>query len=263
MSASADSQDSDIPRIAVVTGASAGIGRTIAVALGALGWKVAIGARRMDKLREVSGQIEKAGGEPYAYELDVTKVGSIDAFFDSVESEFGAPDVVVNNAGLSVPGLLHELDPSDVEREVATNLLGPMLVARRAIPAMRKGKRGDLVFITSLNAVLPRAMQVPYTATKTGLEAAVRTLQMELEGTGVRATIIRPGPTVSEFALSWTPEQVQSAMDTWSNWGSLRHAEFLPTERIAEAVVQVVTAPRGTHWDLIQINPEAPLQQDD
>jgi len=263
MSAAADSQDSDIPRIAVVTGASAGIGRAIAMAFGGLGWKVAIGARRTDRLHAVSGEIEEVGGQSYAQELDVTKAGSIDTFFDAVESELGAPDVVVNNAGLSVPGLLHELDPGDVEREVATNLLGPMLVARRAIPAMRQAKRGDLVFITSLNAVLPRVMQVPYTATKTGLEAAVRTLQMELEGTGVRATIIRPGPTLSEFALSWTPEQVKSVMETWASWGSLRHAEFLPTERIAEAVVQVVTAPQGTHWDLIQINPEAPLQQDD
>jgi NAD(P)-dependent dehydrogenase (short-subunit alcohol dehydrogenase family) len=171
--------------------------------------------------------------------------------------------VVVSNAGLSIPGLLHELDTADIEREVATNLTGPMLVARRAIPAMRKAKRGDLVFVTSLNAVLPRVLQVPYTATKSGLEAAIQTMQMELEGTGVRATIVRPGPTASDFGLSWSPEQVQAAVDSWGRWGSLHHLNTLPAEAVANAVIQAATAPRGTRLDLIQLNPEAPIEEDE
>ena len=255
------SNDKSDARTAVVTGASAGIGATIGESLGALGWKVAVGARRRDKLREVADRIEAAGGEALAHELDVSKVESIDAFFASVEARFGAPDVVVSNAGLSIPGLLHELDPDDIEREVATNLTGPLLIARRAIPAMREAKRGDLVFVTSLNAVLPRVLQVPYTATKAGLESAVQTMQMELEGTGVRATIVRPGPTVSEFGLSWTPEQVQAAVESWQHWGSLHHLNCLQAESVANAVIQAATAPQGTRLDLIQLTPEAPLRE--
>lgn len=247
-------------RTAVVTGASAGIGAAIGEALGALGWNVAVGARRIDKLAEVAARIDAAGGRGLACELDVTDAGSIDAFFVAVESAFGAPGVVVSNAGFSVPGLLHELDPDEMEREVATNLTGPMLVARRAIPAMRSAKCGDLVFVTSLNAVLPRVLQVPYTATKAGLEAAVQTMQMELEGTGVRATIVRPGPTASDFGLSWTPEQVRAAVDSWGRWGSLHHLNTLAPEAVANAVVHAATAPRGTRLDLIQLNPEAPIE---
>jgi NADP-dependent 3-hydroxy acid dehydrogenase YdfG len=257
----ASKRPEDKVRTAVVTGASAGIGAAIGEALGALGWNVAVGARRTDKLAEVADRIEAAGGRCLACELDVSKAGSIDGFFASVESAFGDPGVVVSNAGSSIPGLLHELDPADMEREVATNLTGPMLVARRAIPAMRAAKRGDLVFVTSLNAVLPRVLQVPYTATKAGLEAAVRTMQMELEGTGVRATIVRPGPTASEFGSSWSPEQVRAAVDSWGRWGSLHHLNTLSPEAVAGAVIQAATAPRGTRLDLIQLNPEAPIEQ--
>ena len=255
MSAPAD----EVRRVAL-TGASSGIGAAVARALGARGWSLALGARRMDRLEEVAKDAERSGGRVLARALDVTRPESIDAFFDAAESQLGAIDAVVSNAGVSFPGRLHELPVDSLRTELDTNLLGPMLVARRALPAMLERARGDLVFVTSLNAVLPRPLQVGYTAGKSGLEAVARTLQMELEGSGVRTTIVRPGPTHSEFGSRWAPDVIRRLLASWESWGVLRHHRYLPAERIADAVLTALTAPRGTRIDEIQVNPEAPVE---
>lgn len=247
-------------RTALVTGASSGIGAATACALGQLGWAVAIGARRIDRLEEVASEVEKAGGRPFAHELDVAQADSIEDFFAATERELGPIDVVVSNAGAAVAGLLHELRAEDLESEVTTNLLGPMWVARRALPSMLERRRGDLVFITSLNVVMPRTFQTGYTATKSGVEGLARALQMELEGTGVRTTIVRPGPTKTEFGWKWDPGLLKRILESWQHWGVLNHHHYLPAERVAEAVVTAVTAPAGTRLDVIQLNPEAPSE---
>ena len=206
----ADNHDRD-PRTALVTGASSGLGAAIATALGALGWSVAIGARRLDRLAEVGRDVEKAGGKPFVHTLDVTEIASIRAFLRAAEQALGPVDVVVSNAGIALPGRFHELDDADLRAEIDTNLLGPMLLVRRDLLPMLERARGDLVFISSLNAVVPRPLQVGYTATKAGLEGMVRALQMELEGTGVRATIVRPGPVNTEMGRDWDP----GVLKTW------------------------------------------------
>ncbi len=243
-------------RTAVVTGASSGIGEATARALGALGWPVAIGARRIDRLKEIAGAIETAGGSAFHHPLDVSVPQSIDDFFDAVEKELGSPDVVVNNAGVGIPRLLHEARVEELQTEIAINLLGPMLVSRRAIPALVEKGRGDLVFISSHNAVAPRTFQAGYTASKAGVEGLARVLQMELEGTGVRSTIVRPGPTGSEFGASYGPELSRRMLASWKHWGIVRQLHWMPAESVARAVVSVVTAPPGMHLDLVQVMPE-------
>jgi NAD(P)-dependent dehydrogenase (short-subunit alcohol dehydrogenase family) len=162
---------------------------------------------------------------------------------------------VVNNAGIGIPGLLHELDVADIQREVATNLLGPMLVVRRALPAMLARRRGDFVFISSMNVVAPRPLQLGYTASKAGVEGMAHALRMELEGTGVRSIIVRPGPTCSEFGFNWGADILGRVLEAWKHWGFMRHNDFLDSERVADAVIAAVTAPRGTSMDVIQVNP--------
>ncbi len=243
-------------RTAVVTGASAGIGAAIARALGALGWSVALGARRTQLLDEVARGVESAGGHPFAHALDVTDTRSIDAFFGSAETALGPLDVVVSNAGVGRPGLLHEVPVADLEHELRTNLMGPMLVARRALPSMLARRRGDLVFISSMNVVEPRPFQLGYTASKAGLEGMASVLRRDLEGTGVRATIVRPGATRSEFGFGWEPEILGRVIDSWKAWGFMRHLDMMDGEQVALAVVHAVTAPPGLHFDVIQVNPE-------
>lgn len=247
-------------RVAVVTGASSGIGAAIATALGAHGFAVALGGRREDKLAEVAKQVEAAGGRAAPLPVDLADAASIDAFFDAAESALGPLDVLVNNAGICTPGLLHEVDAADFAGEIAVNLVAPALLARRAIRSLlARRARGDLVWISSENAVLPRPFQPGYTASKWGLEGLARTLRLELDGTGIRSTIVRPGPTFpTDFARGWDPPLVKRLLETWKSWGIQRHLRWMPAASVAAAVVQVVLAPPGTHFDVVQIGPEAP-----
>jgi NAD(P)-dependent dehydrogenase (short-subunit alcohol dehydrogenase family) len=248
------------PRTALVTGASSGLGASIARAFGGLGWSVALGARRTDRLDEVAREVEAGGGTPFAHPLDVTSPDSIEAFFGAAERALGSIDVVVSNAGIGVPGLLQDLTVEDLRKEIDTNLLGPMLIVRRALPSMLARGRGDLVFISSMNVVQPRPFQLGYTATKAGLEGVANTLRMELEGTGVRSLIVRPGPSRSEFGFTWGTDILVRILDSWKQWGFLRHPEVLEGEAVAGAVVSAVTAPPGASLDIIQVNPEGPRQ---
>lgn len=251
--------DSSAPRTAVVTGASSGLGVAMAAALGGQGYDVAVGARRLDRLKTTAEAVEAAGGRAFAHVLDVADLQSIDAFFDAVEAHWRPADIVVNNAGMNTPGLLHELDAEAVEREVATNLLGPIHVSRRALPRLiANGQRGDMVFVSSDAARNARPQQAVYTATKSGLESLARTLGMELEGTGIRCTVVRPGPAASEYAARWPADKIQELLPYWQRYGLQRHGGVMPAEAVARAVVLAVTTPEGVLLDTIEVQPEAP-----
>jgi NADP-dependent 3-hydroxy acid dehydrogenase YdfG len=246
----------------VVTGASAGLGAAIAETLATLGWRVAIGARRLEQLEAVAAKIRDAGGKVFAHALDVTDAESVDRFFAAVEAEFGPVDVAVSNAGICVPGLLHEVAPEDLKAEVLTNLLGPMYVARRCIPSMIRETAGDLVFISSDNARAPRTFQAGYSASKTGVEALARTLAMELEGSGVRVSTIRMGPVATEFGRSWDGNLLKRMLASWKHFGLQRNLVFMQPETVATAVVSAVTAPRGTTIATIELQPEGPAESE-
>lgn len=247
-------------RVAIVTGASAGIGVSIAVELGRLGWKVALGARRVDRLDDTAAEVRAAGGEPFAHALDVTDPSSIEAFFRAVEAECGPVDVLVNNAGIATPGWLHATLVEAIEREVHTNLLGPILLSRLAIGSLRSREaRGHLVFITSDATRHARPRMATYTATKAGIEALSHSLSMELEGSGIRSTVVRVGPTISEFGFGWPMEEIEDLMGYWPRFGLQRHAGYLEPAAIARAVVTAVTAPPGVVVDTIEVQPEAPM----
>jgi NADP-dependent 3-hydroxy acid dehydrogenase YdfG len=246
-------------RTAVVTGASSGVGAAIAEAFGKLGWSVAIGARRAERLEETARGIESAGGRAVPAHLDVTRADSIEEFFATAEGALGPIDIVVNNAGIGVPGRIHELSINEIESELATNLLGSMLITRRALPSMIERRSGDVLFISSMNSVSPRPFQAGYTAAKAGVEGFAAALRMDLEGTGVRAITLRLGPTRSEFGYSWNTDTMVQVLESWQRWGFLRHHDMLDTAQVAHAVVAAVTAPRGMQLDVIQVNPEAPV----
>ncbi len=245
-------------RTAIVTGASSGIGAGIARAFGARGWSVGLGARRADRLEAVAAEVESAGGRALAHPLDVREPASVDAFFTATERGFGPVDLVVSNAGLGRPGLLHEIAIDEIRLELDTNLLGPILIARRAIPAMIERGQGDLVFISSMNVIAPRPMQLGYTASKAGVEGVAQTLRMDLEGTGVRSIIVRPGPTKSEFGVGWEPQALERLIASWQRWGFLRHWNILESDAVAAAVVGAVDMPAEAIVDIVQVTPAEP-----
>jgi NAD(P)-dependent dehydrogenase (short-subunit alcohol dehydrogenase family) len=243
-----------------VTGASSGIGAAIAVAFGALGWRVALAARREEQLAAVARLVEEAGGKALPFRCDVASPEEIHAFVDATESQLGAVEVAIANAALTTPALLHEAALDDLERDLRTNLLHPLVLARRVLPAMRTRGRGDIVFLSSESAVRARPFQVGYTASKRGLEGAAEALRMELDGTGVRTTVVRPGPTLTEFGASWSPDVVRRVLVAWNRFGVQWHLSLLAPERVAEAVVHAVTALPGTSVPLIELMPEGPKE---
>lgn len=247
-------------RTALVTGASAGIGAAISRALAERGCRLALGARRLDKLEAFGAELRSSGATVFTHRLDVCDHESVARFFAASEAELGVADVVVNNAGVSRPGLLHELEAEWLATEVATNLLGPMLVSRRALAALRSlDAPGDLVFVGSDAAVNPRPGQAAYSATKAGLENLVRTLALELEGSGVRPTLLRVGPTITEFGSSWDPTVIADTVAYWQSFGLQRHLDaVLDPGVVARAVVDAVSLPRSAHWPVIEVQPAIP-----
>jgi NAD(P)-dependent dehydrogenase (short-subunit alcohol dehydrogenase family) len=246
------------PRTVVVTGASSGIGAATALELGRLGWRVALGARREDRLQDVAKRIDDAGGHAFAHALDVADADSIEHFFLAIERTLGPADALVSNAGMSTLNLLQHTKVEDVQNEIAVNLTGPILVARRALPAMLARGHGDLVFVSSENSVRPRPYQTGYSAAKAGLENAARALAMELEGSGVRSTVVRVGPTLTEFGARFEPGQLQTALAAWRHWGVQRSLRWMKPETVARAVVQALSPPGPeSHVNLLEVMPLA------
>ena len=194
-------------RPAVVTGASSGIGAATALRLGQAGFPVALGARRTDKLEDVATQIRADGGEAVVHPLDLTDDDSVTAFAKAVQQDLGDVEVVVSNAGAVAPGTITEVDPERFTRELDLTVVGAHRLVRAFVPAMQERRRGDIVFVSSDTAVRPRPFMAAYSSGKWGLEGLVASLQMELEGSGVRASVVRPGPTWSEMGSDWDDEE--------------------------------------------------------
>lgn len=247
-------------RPAVVTGASSGIGAATALTLAAAGHPVALGARRVDRCEEMAARIRADGGEAVAHPLDVTDTGSVRAFAKAVTADLGDVEVVVSNAGTVAPGAIHEVDPERFAREVDLNLVGAQRLVRAFVPGMVERHRGDIVFVSSDVAVRPRPFMSAYAAAKWGLEGLAHAMQMELEGTGVRASIVRPGPTWSEMGTDWADDQAAHVLEQWVRFGLARHPHFLKPAAVAEAIAAVVSAPRGVHLNLVEVSPEAPVE---
>ena len=245
-------------RVTIVTGASSGIGRGIAVALGERGDAVALGARRTDALQETAELVRSAGGEPFVHELEVGDATSVDAFFSAASTALGPPDVLVNNAGIAAVGPFETVNPADLEQEVRTNLLGPLLCTRRVLPSMIERRSGRVVFISSDVARQPRPGMVGYGATKAGVETAARGLSLELEGTGVLVTTVRVGPTLTDFASTWDAGRLEAMMNMWPRFGVQRHFETMTPSDVAAAVVFALDAPM--HVDVLEVQPEPPLR---
>ncbi|HXQ58477.1 MAG TPA: SDR family NAD(P)-dependent oxidoreductase, partial [Acidimicrobiales bacterium] len=193
-------------RPAIVTGASAGIGQATARALAARGHPVVLGARRVARCREVAREIDAQGGEAHALELDLGDEQSIGSFVDGARQAVGEIDVLVSCAGRNLPDATIDASPGAFAATVGVNLVGAHHMVTLLLPGMTQRHHGDMVFVTSEVVRSPRPLNKAYVSSKWGLEGYARTLQMELEGTGVRASIVQPGQTLSEMGSDWDPE---------------------------------------------------------
>ncbi len=249
-------------RPAVIAGASSGIGAETARSLAAAGFPVGLGARRVDRLEELAATIREAGGEAFVHALDVGSTESVEKFAAAASAALGDIEVVVSNAGLLAPGTIVDATTDQLAAEFDVNVLGAHRLVRAFGAGMIERQRGDLVFVSSDTALRARPFMRGYSATKSGLEGLVEALQMELEGSGVRASVVRPGPTWSEMGSDWDADAGAKVLTEWVKWGHARHSHFLKATAIAEAITTVVSAPRGVHISPVDVNPEAPVEKE-
>ena len=243
----------------MITGASSGIGAATAAALAAAGHPVALGARRTDTCEELAATIRADGGEAIALPLDVGDDGAVRDFAAAAAHRLGPVEILVHCAGDLSAGLVHELDPAGFARQIEVNLIGAHRIASAVVPGMVGRQRGDVVFVSSDVVRAPRPRMGAYVAAKNGVDGMARAMQMELEGTGVRVSVVRPGPTMTGMGMNWDAPTVQAVLDDWVRWGLARHPYFLRPGDVAAAVTAIVSTPRGAHITLLEIEPEAPI----
>lgn len=248
-------------RPALVAGASSGIGAETARVLAAAGYPVALGARRLEACEELAAKIRADGGEAVAHRLDVTSAESVQEFASRAVVDLGAPEILICNAALVGPGTSYEVETERFAQELNVNLLGVHRLVHEIVPGMVERQRGDVVFVSSDVAVRARPFMSAYSASKWGLEGMVNALQMELEGSGVRASIVRPGPTWSEMGTDWEDEAAGVVLTQWIRFGLARHPHFLKAEALGRAIETIVSAPRGVHISVMDVNPEAPVEE--
>ena len=246
-------------RPVIVAGASSGIGAATAEELGRRGYPVALGARRADKCAELAEKIRAAGGEAIAIPLDVTDPQSVKGFVHRATDELGDIEVLVAGAGDTFSGRLHEISTDTFESQIQIHLIGANRLATAVLPGMIERQRGDLIFVGSDVALRQRPHMGAYGAAKAALVSMVTNLQMELEGTGVRASIVHPGPTKTGMGWSLPPESIGPMLEDWAKWGQARHDYFLRACDLARAIAFVAETPRGGFIASMEIQPEAPL----
>lgn len=186
-------------RVVLVTGASSGLGTHFARLLADAGARVAVAARRTDKLQNVVDTIVQAGGQARALALDVTDAASVHACFDALAS-WGAPDVVVNNAGVTVTHPLLEQTPEDFDHVLDTNLKGCWLVATEAARRMvAAGQGGSIVNVASILGERVAGGVAPYAISKAGVVQATKAMALELARHRIRVNALLPGYVVTDL----------------------------------------------------------------
>ena len=181
-------------KIALVTGASGGLGRHFAQVLAAAGARVCAAARRMDKLTETVAEIEAAGGRAFGVDMDVTDKDSVSAAFGLIEEQAGPVTVVVNNAGIAGSKLALDLEEGDWDRVLDTNLKGAWTVAQVAAKRMAEAETGGVIVnIASVLGLRVSKGVVPYAVSKAGLIQMTKALALEWARHGIRVNALAPG----------------------------------------------------------------------
>jgi 3-oxoacyl-[acyl-carrier protein] reductase len=180
-------------RVAIVTGASRGIGRSCALALAADDRHVVCVARNLDKLNEVQAEIEAAGGSACVAACDIGDQPSIEAMIDKVFADHGRLDILVNNAGITRDNLLLRMSDDEFDAVIHTNLRSVFVACRAAIKPMMRGKWGRIINIGSVAGVVGNPGQANYAAAKAGLAGFSKCLAKEMGGKNLTANVIAPG----------------------------------------------------------------------
>ncbi|MGQ0772046.1 MAG: SDR family oxidoreductase [Nitrososphaerota archaeon] len=237
-------------KIAIVTGASSGIGYATALALSKAGAKVAVGARRTDKLESLKNEITKNGGEVFLQKLDVTKKSDCDSFVDAVVKKWGTVDVLVNNAGLMPLSFFKNLKISEWDQMIDVNIKGVLYCTAAVIPHMLAKKSGHIINISSVAGRIVFPAGSVYCATKHAVTALSEGLRQEFsQRANIRITCVEPGVVATELTNTITDESLKSFVEMSKN------IEALKANDIANAILYAVQSPSNVNVNEILIRP--------
>jgi NADP-dependent 3-hydroxy acid dehydrogenase YdfG len=237
-------------KVALVTGASSGIGEATAIALAEAGAGVAIGARRTDRLDALAERLRNGGASVVQLALDVTDEQACNDAVQRTREELGGLDILINNAGIMLLGTIVGADVEDWRRMINTNVLGLMYMTHAAIEGMVEQGSGDIVNVSSVAGRVARSGAGVYNASKWAVNAFSESLRQEVTGRGVRVGLVEPGAVTTELTDHITqPEAKAGAVRMYTSMRALQ------AEDIARAVLYLVTQPPHVAVNEILIRP--------
>lgn len=235
-------------RIAIVTGASGGIGHAVAVRLAEAGMAVAVHySGNRDRAQQVVDEVKNAGGRAMLVSADIAEEDQVAALFDAVEAEFGGVDVVVNTAGIMLLAPLTELNLDDFDRMHRTNVRGTFVVSQQAARRVREG--GAIINFSTSVTKIAAPTYTAYAATKGAVDAMTLILAKEMRGRDVTVNAVAPGPTATPLYFDGKPQEVID-----------RAKQASPLERlgepadIAEAVAALAGPARWINGQIVYVN---------
>jgi NADP-dependent 3-hydroxy acid dehydrogenase YdfG len=243
--------------VALVTGASSGIGWATAQAMSRRGGAVALVARRRDRMDALAGELRRAGAAVHVIEADITDREQATAAVAETVAELGRLDIVVNNAGVMLNGMVLDAPLEEWERMVSLNVMAVLYITHAALPHLRAAAQddlravSDLVTVSSIAGRKPNAGSAVYNLTKFGVGALAEAMRQELSPHRIRVGLVEPGATITEL-LEHNRDEVRTIMA-----GRLGGFRNLDAEDIAQAVEYIVTRPAHAAVNEVMVRPTA------
>jgi len=200
-------------KVALVTGASRGIGKACAVTLAAAGYRIVLAARSFQNLEELAASIRSGGAEAFAVEMDLANRDSIASAFSKTSKEFGRIDILVNNAGVTKDGLAVRMKQADWEMVLQTNLSGAFYAIQQVLPSMMRERWGRIVNVSSVVGEMGNPGQANYVASKAGLIGLTKSLAREVGSRNITVNAIAPGFIETGMTHGLTAELKQKMID--------------------------------------------------
>jgi NADP-dependent 3-hydroxy acid dehydrogenase YdfG len=238
-------------KVAIVTGASSGIGEATALQLAEEGAAVALVARRHDRLVELAGRIEQEGGRALPIEADVSDHGKVESLIGQTAGQFGGLHILINNAGVMLLGGVEGADVEEWRRMVDVNLLGLLYCTREALPVIRDSGGGDIVNVSSVAGRQANLGSAVYNLTKWGVTGFSEALRQEAMHSGIRVTCVEPGMVDTELQGHNEDPAVVDAL------GKMREeiGDVLAAEDVARSIVYAVSQPDHVAINEVLVRP--------